>query len=65
MNHNNKTMWLIMAGTTVVAIIVASFSRIGGVALLLLICPISMMLMMVFMMKGMGHDGHGNNVHKH
>ncbi|HEV2403042.1 MAG TPA: hypothetical protein VGS08_02475 [Candidatus Saccharimonadales bacterium] len=62
MNHNNKAMWLIMAGVAVVAIIVASFSRIGGIALLLLICPISMMLMMAFMMKGMGH---GDNDHKH
>ena len=62
MNHNNKSMWLVTAGMAIVAILVAAFSRVGGLAILLLICPISMMLMMVFMMKG---SSHGDDAHKH
>ena len=62
MNHNNKAMWLIMASVAVVGILVASVSRLGGIAILFLICPISMVLMMVFMMRG---TNHGDDTHKH
>ena len=62
MNHNNKIMWLIMAGVAIVGIIVANISHVGGFAILVLLCPISMILMMAFM-GGMGHGD--NHDHKH
>ncbi len=57
MNNDHKIMWLIMVGVVVAIFVAVNVSHVGGLVLLLTICPIGMMLMMAFMMKNKNH-GH-------
>jgi hypothetical protein len=63
MNHNlhGKGPWLMMAAIVIIALVLATIFHIGALALLLLICPVMMFLMMAFMMKGMNHNGPGQD----
>ena len=57
MDHG-KSMWIAMGIVAVVAILLAAAFRFGALALLILICPISMLAMMLFMGGHMGHGDH-------